>query len=146
MIKVQQASFEQLSAFVEMERDDDTAQYILPTSLEQHQANFALAGISYLAIMQQEELAGYFILAPEADSDSVEFRRIVIAHKGKGIGQQAIPEMEKFCIRTLNCKRIWLDVYDFNSRGIHLYEKLGYRRFDQYDLEGKRLFLYEKQL
>ena len=129
-----------------MERDDDTAQYILPTSLEQHQTNFAQTDIIYLSITQQGELAGYFILAPEADSDSVEFRRIVIARKGRGIGQQAIPEMEKFCTRTLNCSRIWLDVYDFNPRGIHLYEKLGYRRFDQGDFEGKRLFFYEKHL
>jgi RimJ/RimL family protein N-acetyltransferase len=146
MIEIHQASFEQLGDFVEMERDNDTAKYILPTSSQQHQANFAQADTIYLSIMQREELVGYFILAPEPDSDSVEFRRVVIAHKGRGIGQQAIPEMEKFCARTLNCKRIWLDVYDFNSRGIHLYEKLGYRRFDQGDFEGKHLFFYEKQL
>ena len=146
MIEVSRASFEQLNAFVEMERDNDTAQYILPTSLEQHQANFAQDDIIYLSIMQQGELVGYFILAPESDSNSVEFRRIVVAHKGRGIGQQAIPAMENFCGQRLNCSRIWLDVYDFNPRGIHLYEKLGYRRIGQSDFEGKRLLLYEKQL
>ena len=129
-----------------MERGADTAQYILPTSLQQHQENFSRADIIYLSITHLDEFVGYFILAPESNSDSVEFRRIVVARKGKGIGQQAIPVMENFCHQTLNCNRIWLDVYDFNSRGIHLYEKLGYRRFSQGDFEGKRLFFYEKLL
>ena len=146
MIEICRASSKQLHAFVEMERDDDTGQYILSTSLEQHQSSFSQTDITYLAILQHGELAGYFILVSEPDSSSVEFRRIVVAHKGRGIGQKAIPAMENFCARRLNCNRIWLDVYDFNARGIHLYEKLGYQRFDQSDFEGKRLFFYEKTL
>jgi RimJ/RimL family protein N-acetyltransferase len=43
-------------------------------------------------------------------------------------------------------RRIWLDVFEHNARGRHVYEKLGYRRFDSGELDGKPLLLYEKQL
>ena len=140
------ATVDQLPQFVEQEKNADTAAYILPTTLEQHQDNFTCDEITYLQIVNQDTVIGYFILALDADPASIEFRRIVVFEKGRGIAQIAIPLMEEYCRLNIPRPRIWLDVYDFNSRGIHLYEKLGYRRFDQREHQGKRLFFYDKKL
>ena len=54
--------------------------------------------------------------------------------------------MEEYCRERLGRSRIWLDVFEFNQRGQHIYQKLGYRRFDQGEVEGKVLFFYDKLL
>ena len=62
------------------------------------------------------------------------------------VGQAAIIEMEGYCRHTLNVKRIWLDVFEDNEVGIHIYEKMGYTRFKQQRLDGRQLYFYEKPL
>lgn len=135
-----------LATFARMDKEPGTREFIISYELEDHARSFADPAIVYLRILADHRLAGYFILVPEPDRRSVEFRRIVVTSKGRGIGQQAIGAMERYCRDTLQRKRIWLDVFDHNSRGRHIYEKLGYRRFDSRTLEGRPLLLYEKQL
>ncbi len=91
-------------------------------------------------------LAGFFILGLVEDKKSVEFRRIVVATKGQGIGQTAIGLMERFCRATLGRTRIWLDVFESNARSRHIYEKLGYRKCGQQAHADKTLIVYEKLL
>ena len=130
-----------------MERQADAAGFILPNTLTDHRAAFDRRGVVYLAIEADDaSLAGFILIAPEADGDSVEFRRIVIRDKGRGAGQQAIRLLEDWCREHLQCRRIWLDVFDFNARGRYVYEKLGYRQFDARDFDGKTLCFYEKRL
>ncbi|GEM77397.1 GNAT family N-acetyltransferase [Vibrio sagamiensis] len=66
--------------------------------------------------------------------------------KGKGLGQLAIKEMEQYCAEHLNCLKVWLDVFESNSRGIHIYQKLGYTQFKEAFYEGKKLLFMEKML
>ncbi len=146
MLTLRAATTDELPLFHAMEQDADTSPYILKTSLEQHGRAHACGDIVYLAILDRGELAGYFILALDDDGHSVELRRIVIADKGRGVGQRAMRALEPFCRDRLQRERIWLDVYDFNHRGRHVYESLGYQRFDQKDFEGKRLLFYDKIL
>ena len=54
--------------------------------------------------------------------------------------------MEKFCTEELNAKRIWLDVFEHNKRGLHVYQKLGYSKFKEKQYEGKNLLFYEKSI
>ena len=77
---------------------------------------------------------------------SVEFRRIVIAERGKGIGQQVLNQIENYCRMILKRNRIWLDVFYFNKRGIHIYEKQGYQKIDETHIDDNRAFIYEKLL
>jgi RimJ/RimL family protein N-acetyltransferase len=58
----------------------------------------------------------------------------------------AITLMEDFCRLQLALTRVWLNVFEFNHRGIHVYEKLGYRYFKSTELDGKVLLYYEKDL
>ena len=129
-----------------MEQDADAAPNIDPYSYEQHLAEYNRSDIVYLSIYDNHELAGFFILALDPDNTSVEFRRIVVARRDKGIGQQAIFKMETYCREHLKRNRVWLDVFDFNQRGQHVYVKLGYQLFDKKDFYGKTLLCYQKSI
>ena len=146
MIELRASLPEELASFSAWEQDEDSRDYVTPYTLERHRLEYARDDIVYLSIYNDETLAGFFILVLEPDQASVEFRRIVIAEKGTGVGQSAIACMEQYCRDELKRSRVWLDVFDFNQRGRHVYEKLGYRYFDSGDLEGKKLLFYEKNL
>ena len=146
MIHLDDSKVEELASFVEMELAADTAEFILPYDLERHRREFQRDDIHYLSIYDAGGLAGFFILALEADGRSVEFRRVVIDSTRRGIGQAAIRLMESYCRDRLGRERVWLDVFEFNRRGRHIYQKLGYRYFDQTELEGKTLLFFDKQL
>ena len=146
MLELRLSQARELPEFVAMEAAPDTADYILPYDLERHRAEFARDEICYLSIYADERLVGFFILALEDDSPSVEFRRIVIAERGRGIAQAAIGLMEDYCRNELGRKRIWLDVFDFNRRGRHVYQKLGYRYFEQQIYAGKTLLFFDKSI
>ncbi len=146
MIELRASRVEELQIFCSMERDADTRACILPYTLQQHRHQFERVEIAYLSIYVFDELAGFFILKLDSDHSSVEFRRVVIASKGLGIGQPAILAMEDYCRDQLRRNRIWLDVFEFNRRGKHIYEKLGYRLFDSRDHDGKKLLYYQKNI
>jgi RimJ/RimL family protein N-acetyltransferase len=130
-----------------MEKQAHARNYINQTSLEDHQTNFNATEIVYLSIENyRRDLIGYFILAFECNGEDIEFRRIVVDEKHRGIGQQAIEEMEKYCKTELQRMRIWLDVYDDNSRGKHIYEKLGYVKTGEEIVDGRNLLIYIKEL
>ncbi len=146
MIRIRESRAHELRAFILMEAESDTAEFILPYSLARHREEFEREEIVYLSIFRRHELAGFFILALEADGNSVEFRRIVVDDKGRGTGQQSILAMETYCRHQLKRKRIWLDVFEDNHRGRHVYQKLGYREFDRGELEDRILIFMQKTI
>jgi RimJ/RimL family protein N-acetyltransferase len=66
--------------------------------------------------------------------------------RGRGIGQDAIAQMEHYVTEILGRSRVWLDVFEENERARHIYEKLGYSRFGDATRGDRRLLLYEKRL
>jgi RimJ/RimL family protein N-acetyltransferase len=46
----------------------------------------------------------------------------------KGFGSEATRLMVRHAFMTLNLNRVWLHVFEYNQRGIHTYEKLGFKR------------------
>jgi len=59
------------------------------------------------------------------------FIGISIADKrywGKGYGTAAMRELLKFLFLEKNLRKVLLEVYDFNKRGIACYEKLGFKQ------------------
>lgn len=145
-MQLREARRAELADFAEMEQQADAAGFVLPAELTDHQAAFDRGEVIYLAIDDRESLAGFVLLAPEAGGDSVEFRRIVVRKKGRGAGQRAILLLADWCRKHLQSQRIWLDVFKFNARARHVYEKLGYRRFDARDVDGRTLCCHEKRL
>jgi len=146
MISLRPSNREELEIFDSMDRQGHARDYVLQTGIATHRQNFDDPCITYLSIEDGGEFCGYFILVLEADTDSLEFRRILVDRHKRGVGQLAIIEMEKYCKNSLDVKRIWLDVFEENEIGIHIYQKLGYLRFDEISVDGRKLFLYEKIL
>ena len=145
MISLRQSKREELEKFDAMDRQGHAREYVIQTGIETHRQNFDNPCITYLSIENERgEFCGYFILVLEPDTGSVEFRRILIDGDRRGIGQPAIREMEKYCKNVLAVERIWLDVFDDNEIGIYIYEKMGYRRFKEEWVDGRRLYFYEK--
>lgn len=129
-----------------MEQDADVKDYVIPYTQAEHSQNLSDPELIYLGILSEGKLSGFIILGTDADKNSIEFRRIVVANRGTGIGQRAITLMEEFCRDELACSRIWLDVFEHNTRGQHIYEKLGYSRFGEKKHGERVLLLYEKQV
>ncbi|MBQ4835844.1 MULTISPECIES: GNAT family N-acetyltransferase [Pseudoalteromonas] len=145
MIELVASEVEHIDTFIEMEQESDTEHFIIPYTRSQHLAQMRQTHTLYLSIFCEGRLSGFFILVKALTGD-VEFRRVVIAKKHRGIGQQAIKEMALYCKVHLGAKRIWLDVFATNSRGIHVYRKLGYHQFGVSQHRGKQLILMEKHI
>jgi RimJ/RimL family protein N-acetyltransferase len=47
---------------------------------------------------------------------------------GRGYGTEATRLLVKYAFETLNLNRVWLQVYEYNPRGLRSYEKVGFRR------------------
>ncbi len=78
--------------------------------------------------------------------DSVEFRRIVVAAGDRGNVQLAIGLLGNYCGNELKLQRIWLDVFARYDRGRRIYEKRGYREFDQRGNGTDKLVYYDKKV
>jgi len=146
MIELIAARKQDLSTFIEMESAADTSQFIMSYSLEQHQIEMKNSNVIYLSIMNQGDISGFIILSSDNDFKDIEFRRIVVASKGKGVGQLAIKAMEQYCAAILKANRIWLDVFETNNRGQHIYQKLGYKVFKSENLNSKALLYMDKAI
>ena len=147
MIKLRESKQEELETFMKMEQQPHAKAFINGTDFVTHQRNFKDRNITYLSIISKNgDLAGYFILAFASTKNEVEFRRILIDQHHRGIGQVAISKMETYCREKLGYKSIWLDVYEENVKGMHIYEKLGYKRFREEKYNGRKLLFYKKSL
>lgn len=147
MITLKPSEEKELKLFADMESQAHANRFVNSTGLELHKTNFKKPNTIYLSIKNSEgEVSGYFILVIEADPESIEFHRVVIDENCRGIGQDSIREMEKYCRNILNAKRIWLDVYEDNLIGKHIYQKLGYDKFDESLYDGRKLLFYKKFL
>ena len=135
----------EIAALAELEIQSHARAFVDPMSPEEHEVLSVREDVQYLTIATSElPLAGYFILVHEVENNAVEFRRVVVDARARGIGQQAIRSMERYSLERFGPNRIWLDVYDENERGKHIYAKLGYVRFDTQPRLGRELHFYQK--
>ena len=147
MISLRPSTRDELEIFDALDRQIHASKFVISTGLKTHQKYFDDPNITYLSIENSRgEFSGYFVLVVEPDTESVEFRRILIDQNKRGVGQVAITEMENYCRKEFSVKRIWLDVYEDNAIGRHIYEKMGYQQFKEELEEGRQLLFYEKAL
>lgn len=146
MIELKESTKEDLISFSNWENLNGIREFICPYSIERHKEEFEKDEMIYLNVNFNSKLVGFVLLKLEDDKCSIEFRRIIVVERGRGTGQKVLNEIEKYCVRKLKRNRIWLDVFDFNERGIHIYEKQGYHKMGETDIADKRAFIYEKLL
>ena len=145
-VRVRMAKRDELPLFVEMESGDHAREYVGQSGVSGHRRMFDDDTYIHLTILAGDVPAGFILLVLDDDGVSIDFRRIVVTRTDSGIGQASITAMESWCSDNTDRSRIWLNVYDFNQRGIHVYRKLGYRYFESEDRDGKILLYFDKLL
>ncbi len=112
-----------------MEFEANNNHYVSQYSHEKHHLLLNDPNCMHLSIVRNhdEQLVGLVLLFGIKDSNKVlEFRRIAIHEKGAGFGREAIQIVKRICFEELRYHRLWLDVFDDNSRAIGLYESEGF--------------------
>ncbi|WP_323740405.1 GNAT family N-acetyltransferase [Filobacillus milosensis] len=84
-----------------------------------------------ICAQQTDEMIGELSLNEINHQDRNASFRIALsteAHTGKGHGSEAIQLMLAYGFRQLNLHRIELEVFAFNERAKHVYERLGFQQ------------------
>ncbi|WP_124727911.1 GNAT family N-acetyltransferase [Staphylospora marina] len=84
-----------------------------------------------IALKENDEVIGDIALQDIHPINRSANIRIMIAsekHQGKGYGTEAMKLMLEYGFGILNLHRIELNVFPFNPRAIHVYEKLGFKK------------------
>jgi diamine N-acetyltransferase len=134
---------EELGRICEMERGE-ARNFVIPYSLDRHQAEFAKPEVLYKSIWRSGQHIGFLILVLDSDARSIELRRIVVTEPGCGYGKKVVRMVDEICRNELGRVRVWLDVFETNERARHVYEQCGYHKFARTDHKGRNLLLYEK--
>ncbi|MFP4060392.1 MAG: GNAT family N-acetyltransferase [Mariniphaga sp.] len=75
------------------------------------------------------KLVGHLIFAGLMEpNQTIEFRRLTIIRKGKGLGRDAVKLVKEIGFQAFGAHRIWLDVFEDNHRAISIYESEGFVR------------------
>lgn len=120
---------EDLEFVINSEHLPDNAQYVGQWTQEQHRNSLLQEDILHLIIEEKStnKPAGYVIIAGITNGNkNIEFRRIVISEKGKGLGRETLKIVKKVAFEQLNAHRLWLDVRFKNQRAQNLYKSEGF--------------------
>jgi diamine N-acetyltransferase len=118
-----------LDAVLRLEQDVENRPFIIPWQREQHREACSNPDLAHLIIetRQVSRMVGFLLLAGRQGAHlSIEFRRIVIADKGKGYGKEAIKLVKQVVFEQWKAHRLWLDVFDDNHRARHVYASEGF--------------------
>jgi diamine N-acetyltransferase len=127
-IRLEPTKPEYLMEIIKIEQDNP--EFIGQYNFREHNAVIENDNELHLSIFEKSDnsLAGHIILAGlKNTNNSIEFRRIVVSKKGKGIGKEAIMLIKKYCFESLQAHRIWLDVFSDNFKAIRLYKTQGFK-------------------
>ncbi len=115
-------------AVVAWERHSENSAFIMPWSAARHLSALEDADCRYFIIEDEGRSVGFVLLAGlQGENSAIEFRRIVVAEKGQGFGRAAVEAVKGYCFEVLDAHRLWLDVFDDNSRARSLYASAGFR-------------------
>src|SRR5687767_13368139 len=109
-----------LDAIVAME-EGDASRSILAVPREQHEQDLLDPALIYKSVIVEEDIVGFVILKLDDDGLSLEMKRIVVSRPGHGYGRQAVRQVDDVA-RQVGRDRIWLDVFEENSRARYIYE------------------------
>jgi RimJ/RimL family protein N-acetyltransferase len=127
MIEIKDTIVNDIKTIIELEQMPENKQFITPYTYKQHLQVINDQNQSHLSIFCDNEFVGFTILSGFQDSPhSIEFRRIVVDAKGKGIGKEVIYKVQKLVFNIEGSHRLWLDVFETNTRARHIYKQLGF--------------------
>lgn len=94
-----------------------------------------------IRLVEDDQLIGYCELEGILWASRVAFVAIGIGNRdywGKGYGSEALSLLVDFAFREINLHRLQLTVFDYNTRAIAAYEKLGFQREGNFREFGQR--------
>lgn len=117
-----------LETVLQLERDPANTPFIRQWTLEQHKKALPDAHYGHFIVEGPDQgILGYVILTGlDSPDQNIEFKRIVIADKERGIGRKTIEQIKIKVFEELSAHRLWLDVLLENERAYHLYRSLGF--------------------
>jgi diamine N-acetyltransferase len=129
-MRLRPACSEDIPLIAAMERIPAYRTFVGNWPEEMHREKMASADCSYLvAEPESGPLAGFAILRGLASgTHSVRLQRIVVANPGQGTGKTMLRSILDYTFLELKAHRLWLDVFEANTRAQHVYESLGFRR------------------
>ncbi len=130
MVRLAKTAIEDLSDIMSMERHEENIPFILSYSYAEHLQAIKGPKQEHLKIIAGEEnkVVGFVLLTDVNNPhQSINLKRIVVGEKGKGFGREALKLVKDYCFKQLHCHRLWLDVFDDNTRARHLYQTEGFK-------------------
>lgn len=130
-IVIRSTQQDDLEFVINAEREEDNAQYVGQWTKEQHLNALTQKDIMHLIVEEaiSSKIVGYVIIAGlQNPNRSIEFRRIVITEKGKGLGRETLKLIKKIVFEQLKAHRLWLDVRYKNHRAQNLYQSEGFTK------------------
>ncbi|HEY1499380.1 MAG TPA: GNAT family protein [Acidobacteriaceae bacterium] len=129
-MELRPARVDDIQAIMVMERLPACGAFVGNWTDEEHRTRLASGDCGYfVAELRAGEIAGFAILRGlTSPHRSVRLQRIVVAKPGNGIGRLMLCGILDHVFREVNAHRLWLDVFESNTRAQHVYASLGFRR------------------
>jgi RimJ/RimL family protein N-acetyltransferase len=123
------AAPDDIPAILALERSPMAREFVGQWSEERHRATLAGGDARYyLSKTEWDDMQAYVILRGiHEDSRAIELKRIVVAVPERGLGRRILQELIGIAFRELGAHRMFLDVFEDNTRARHLYESLGFQ-------------------
>jgi RimJ/RimL family protein N-acetyltransferase len=121
---------EDIPLIAAMERIPEYRTFVGNWPEHEHRERMAGADCRYFVAAQESgELSGFAILRGLASPHrSIRLQRIVVANPGCGAGKIMLRGILHHVFQELKAHRLWLDVFETNTRAQHVYQSLGFRR------------------
>jgi diamine N-acetyltransferase len=105
-------------------------EYIGRWTSEEHAEAFGDPDTRYLiALDDSGDPLGYIILRGlQSEHRSLELKRVVMQSPGQGHGKLALQLLLKKVFEEFGAHRLWLDVFESNTRAQHVYRSLGFQQ------------------
>lgn len=118
-----------LDKIIDIESDKENSKFVYSWPKEKHTEVMESENWMHLTVKLKDskKIIGYILLdGVKSEHETIELTRIVINEKEKGYGRQSLRLIKKLCFEKLGCHRLWMDMFDYNSRAIKLYESEGF--------------------
>jgi diamine N-acetyltransferase len=115
---------------VAQERRGDFAAFIHRWPAEQHARNLADPDKRYLIAEDAAKQRVAFVILAGLVGGNIELVRMAVTQPGAGIGKLILTAVIDLVFNELGAERLWLDVFDDNTRARRVYLAAGFRDED----------------
>jgi diamine N-acetyltransferase len=128
-IRLRPTMLSDLDYVISVETDAQNLPFITPWERTQHEGAVRFPDFRHFIVEAGPAYAsaGFVILQGcRNPHHSVELKRIVLQHKGQGLGRACVRLLMQMAFRDLGAHRFWLDVKSLNTRAQALYRSEGF--------------------